>query len=76
MNSTPGVAAKIFGALSAKGINIRAIAQGSSERNVSAIIDQKDAQRALNVVHDYFVDQDSQITCWYTELVFLSDSLC
>jgi aspartokinase/homoserine dehydrogenase 1 len=64
MSCTPGVAAKIFSALSAKKINIRAIAQGSSERNVSAIIDQKDADAALNAVHDYFVTQDSQITCW------------
>jgi aspartokinase/homoserine dehydrogenase 1 len=46
-----GVSAKFFGALGRAGISIRAIAQGSSERNISVVIDQKDATRALRAVH-------------------------
>jgi aspartokinase/homoserine dehydrogenase 1 len=46
-----GVSAKFFGALGRAGISIRAIAQGSSERNISVVVDQKDATRALRAVH-------------------------
>ena len=50
-----GVAAKFFGALGKAGVNIRAIAQGSSERNISVVIDQKDSharasRRALGLL--------------------------
>jgi bifunctional aspartokinase / homoserine dehydrogenase 1 len=38
MRGTPGVAAKLFGALGRAGVNVRAIAQGASERNISAVI--------------------------------------
>lgn len=54
MAGTPGVAAKVFGALGESGVNIRAIAQGSSERNISAVIDSADATRALRAVHAGF----------------------
>lgn len=54
MAGTPGIAAKFFGALGNAGINIRAVAQGSSERNISIVIDSKDAQRALRAVHSGF----------------------
>src|SRR5256885_1009841 len=40
MAGTPGVAAKVFGALGGAGVNVRAIAQGSSERNISLVIDE------------------------------------
>ncbi|MBA3881957.1 MAG: bifunctional aspartate kinase/homoserine dehydrogenase I [Chthoniobacterales bacterium] len=50
----PGVAGKFLGALGKAQINIRAIAQGSSERNISAVIDQPDSQRALRAVHSAF----------------------
>lgn len=50
----PGVAGKFFTALGKAGINIRAIAQGSSERNISAVIDRVDSQRALRTVHSAF----------------------
>ncbi len=54
-----GVSAKFFGALGKAGVNIRAIAQGSSERNISVVIDQKDSTRALRAVHSglYLSDQ-------------------
>jgi aspartokinase/homoserine dehydrogenase 1 len=54
MAGTPGVAAKMFGALSSAGVNIRAIAQGASERNISAMIDSADLTRALRAVHASF----------------------
>jgi aspartokinase/homoserine dehydrogenase 1 len=54
MAGTPGVAASVFGALAAAGVNIRAIAQGSSERNISAVIDERQSTRALRSVHSKF----------------------
>lgn len=50
----PGVAGKFFTALGKARINIRAIAQGSSERNISAVIDRVDSERALRAVHSAF----------------------
>ena len=54
MAGTPGVAAKVFGSLGSAGVNVRAIAQGSSERNISAVIDDGDTVRALRAVHAGF----------------------
>ena len=54
MAGTPGIAASVFGALAAAGVNVRAIAQGSSERNISAVIDEKQSTRALRSVHARF----------------------
>lgn len=54
MAGHPGVAGKFFGALGRAGVNIRAIAQGSSERNISVVIDEADASRALRAVHGGF----------------------
>ncbi|MDZ7794968.1 MAG: bifunctional aspartate kinase/homoserine dehydrogenase I [Spirochaetia bacterium] len=54
MSGIPGISAKFFGALGKAGVNVRAIAQGSSERNISAVIGAKDAARALRAVHAGF----------------------
>ena len=54
MAGTPGVAATFFGALGEAGVNIRAIAQGSSERNISVVVDGRDAPRALRAAHAGF----------------------
>lgn len=54
MSGIPGISAKFFGALGNAGVNVRAIAQGSSERNISAVIAAKDATRALRAVHAGF----------------------
>lgn len=54
MAGMPGVAGKFFGTLGHAGINVRAIAQGSSERNISAVIDSSNATRALRAVHAGF----------------------
>jgi aspartokinase/homoserine dehydrogenase 1 len=51
MAGTPGIAAKVFAALGATAVNIRAIAQGASERNISAVIEGRSATRALRAVH-------------------------
>ncbi|WP_257658276.1 bifunctional aspartate kinase/homoserine dehydrogenase I [Parapedobacter lycopersici] len=57
MKQTPGMAGKLFHALGRNGINVRAIAQGSSEYNISVIIAKADLSKALNAVHDAFFAQ-------------------
>ncbi len=54
MKETPGVSGKLFHALGRNGVNVRAIAQGSSEYNISVIISAHDLAKALNAVHDAF----------------------
>jgi len=54
MAGTPGVAAKFFDSIGKAGVNIRAISQGSSERNISAVVDSTDATRALRAAHSGF----------------------
>jgi bifunctional aspartokinase / homoserine dehydrogenase 1 len=54
MAGMPGSAGKFFGTLGNAAINVRAIAQGASERNISAVIDAKDMTRALRAVHSSF----------------------
>jgi len=54
MREHPGVAAKLFGLLGENGINIRAIAQGSTERNVSFVVKTTDTKKGLNAIHEGF----------------------
>ena len=54
MAGLPGVAGRFFKTLGSAGINVRAIAQGASERNISAVIDTKQMTRALRAVHGNF----------------------
>lgn len=62
MQNHTGVSGKMFAALAAQGINIHAIAQGSSERNISAIINSKDVRKAVNSLHEeFFSDGNKQI---------------
>lgn len=51
MRGTPGIAGRVFGALGAQGINIIAIAQGSSECSISLVVDGADTERAVQHVH-------------------------
>ena len=51
MAGTPGISAKVFNALGTASVNVRAIAQGASERNISVVIDERHATRALRAVH-------------------------
>ncbi|WP_439695246.1 bifunctional aspartate kinase/homoserine dehydrogenase I [Mucilaginibacter sp. AW1-7] len=57
MKQTPGMSGKLFHALGRNGVNVRAIAQGSSEYNISVIISAQDLSKALNAVHDAFFVQ-------------------
>lgn len=62
MRNHTGISGKMFAALGAQGVNIRAIAQGSSERNISAIIESKDVRKAVNTLHEeFFSDGKRQI---------------
>lgn len=54
MRNIPGIAGRVFRALGRNGINIRAIAQGSSERNISFVVEEKDERKAMNTLHDAF----------------------
>jgi aspartokinase/homoserine dehydrogenase 1 len=56
MKSHPGTSGKMFGVIGRNGVNIRAIAQGSSERNISAVIAQEDVKKSLNVLHEEFFE--------------------
>lgn len=55
MARSPGIAGRFFSALGQSGVNVRAIAQGSSERNISAVIDSRESVRALRTVHSSFI---------------------
>ena len=57
MRGAPGITGKLFGALGQSRINILAIAQGSSERNISFVIAKKDQREALNTIHRAFLEE-------------------
>ncbi len=62
MKSHTGVSGKMFMTLGQNGINIHAIAQGSSERNISAVISSKDVRKAINTLHEeFFSDGKRQV---------------
>jgi aspartate kinase len=54
MRGTPGIAATVFGALGTAGINVTAISQGSSERNISLVVAEADAAKAVRALHQAF----------------------
>ena len=58
MKSKKGVSGKLFSTLGNNNINIRAIAQGASERNISIIIDERDNTKALNSLHEVFFENN------------------
>ena len=58
MKSRSGVSAKLFGSLGNNGINVRAIAQGSSEKNISVVISENDVKKAVNVLHEEFFESE------------------
>lgn len=57
MKDHQGISGKLFSSLGANNINIRAIAQGASERNISIIIDKKNIKKALNTIHERFFEE-------------------
>ena len=50
MKNHQGISGKMFSALGKNNINVKAISQGSSERNITAVIDEKDVKKALNTL--------------------------
>lgn len=54
MKGTPGVAARMFGAVARRGVNVRMIAQGSSELNVSFVVKETDGEKAVRAIHKEF----------------------
>lgn len=60
MKNTPGIAGKLFSALGANGINVLAIAQGTSELNISFVVRSRDEHKALNVIHESFFLSDTK----------------
>src|SRR5438874_703133 len=61
MKGHPGVSGKMFGALGRHNINISAIAQGASERNISFVIDTAQESRALNIIHQAFFERRKRL---------------
>jgi len=60
MKHHPGTSGRMFGALGKNGVNVVAIAQGSSERNISTVIQETDVSKTLNVLHDAFFLSDKK----------------
>ena len=54
MKGTPGVAARIFSAVARKKINVRVVAQGSSEHNVSFVVSEDQGPEAVRAIHEEF----------------------
>ena len=58
MKSHQGLSGKMFSTLGKNNVNIRAIAQGASERNISAVIQRADVKKALNSLHETFFEEN------------------
>ena len=67
MKSHQGISGKMFSTLGQNNVNIRAIAQGASEKNISAVIAQRDVKKALNSLHErFFEEQRKQLNLFIT----------
>jgi len=61
MKHNPGTSGRMFSALGKNGVNVFAIAQGSSELNISSVVRQVDISKALNALHEAFFLSDRKI---------------
>ncbi len=61
MKHSPGTSGRMFSALGKNGVNVSAIAQGSSELNISAVVKQVDIAKALNALHEAFFLSDHKV---------------
>ena len=61
MGRRPGIAGSLFSVLGAQGINVRAVAQGSSELNISLVVASEDEARAVQAIHGAFFDAERRI---------------
>ena len=67
MKNHQGISGRMFSTLGKNNINIRAIAQGASERNISAVISEKDVKKALNTLHERFFEvKTKQLNAYIT----------
>lgn len=57
MKSHQGISGKMFSALGRNNVNVKAIAQGASERNITAVIDSANTKQALNILHEAFFEK-------------------
>jgi aspartokinase/homoserine dehydrogenase 1 len=65
MRHTPGMSGRVFTALGSNGINVVAVAQGSSELNISAVISNEDETKSLNALHDeFFSNRAKTVNLW------------
>ncbi|MBE0391544.1 bifunctional aspartate kinase/homoserine dehydrogenase I [Flavobacterium sp. PL002] len=60
MKNHQGLSGKMFSTLGKNNVNIRAIAQGASERNISAVINERDVKKALNTLHERFFEENTK----------------
>ncbi|WP_299015906.1 bifunctional aspartate kinase/homoserine dehydrogenase I [uncultured Polaribacter sp.] len=60
MKNYQGLSGQMFSALGKNNVNVRAIAQGSSEKNISAVINKYDAKKALNTLHEQFFEEKTK----------------
>ncbi len=60
MKNHQGISGKMFSTLGKNNVNIRAIAQGASERNISVVINEKDVTKALNTLHERFFEDNTK----------------
>ena len=60
MKNHQGLSGKMFSTLGKNNVNIRAIAQGASERNISIVINEKDVKKALNTLHERFFEENTK----------------
>ena len=60
MKNYQGLSGQMFSALGRNNVNVRAIAQGSSEKNISAVINKSDAKKALNTLHEKFFEEKTK----------------
>ena len=76
MRYMPGIAGRLFNALGKNGINVIAIAQGSSELNISVVVSQKDEVKALNALHDgFFLSESNQLHLFIVGVGLIGHSL-
>ncbi len=57
MRDTPGIAGRVFSALGKQGVNVIAIAQGSSEVSISLVVEASDTEKSVKAIHDLIVDR-------------------
>ena len=60
MKNHQGLSGRMFSTLGKNNVNIRAIAQGASERNISAVINERDVKKALNTLHENFFEENAK----------------